>query len=59
VDFYSLSRQTYPYIIYFFLHMYNYVVIDSRYREASSLVEDSIQEMLENLLQAQIDIHGN
>ena len=36
----------------FFLHMYNYVVIDSGYREASGLMEDSIQEMLEDLLQA-------
>ena len=36
----------------FFLHMYDYVVIDSRYREASGLVEDSIQKVLEDLLQA-------
>jgi hypothetical protein len=31
--------------------MYDYVIIDSGYREASILVEDSIQEMLEDLLQ--------
>jgi hypothetical protein len=41
-----------PLYYFFFLHMYNYAVIDSGYREASSLVEDSIQEMLEDLLQA-------
>jgi hypothetical protein len=35
VDFYSLSRWTYPCIISFFLHMYNYAVIDSGYGEAS------------------------
>ena len=38
MHFYSLSRQTYPYIIVLFLHMYNYVVMDSGYREASSYV---------------------
>jgi hypothetical protein len=31
--------------------MYDYAVIDNGYREASGLVEDSIQEMLEDLLQ--------
>ena len=36
----------------FFLYMYDYAVIDSVYREASGLVEDSIQEMLEHLMQA-------
>jgi hypothetical protein len=36
----------------FFLHMYNYAILDSGYRKASGLVEDSIQEMLEDLLQA-------
>jgi hypothetical protein len=39
------------YYFHFFLHMYDYTVLDSRYREASDLVEDLIQEMLENLLQ--------
>jgi hypothetical protein len=38
MDFYSLSRWTYPCIIIFFLHMYNYAVINSGYREASSYV---------------------
>jgi hypothetical protein len=38
------------YYFLFFLHIYNYVVLESGYREASSLVENSIQEMLENLL---------
>jgi hypothetical protein len=38
-------------VLFFFLHMYNYAAIDSGYREASSLVEDSVQEMLEDLLQ--------
>ena len=32
----------------FFLHMYDYAVIDSGYREASSLVEDSIRKVLED-----------
>jgi hypothetical protein len=32
--------------------MYDYAVIDSGYHEASGLVEDLIQEMLEDLLQA-------
>jgi hypothetical protein len=36
----------------FFLYMYDYVVLDSGYREGSDLVEDSIWEMLEDLLQA-------
>ena len=36
----------------FFLHMYDYAIIDNGYREASDLVGDSIQEMLEDLLQA-------
>jgi hypothetical protein len=36
VDFYSLSRRTYPCIIFlFFLYMYDYSVLDSGYREAS------------------------
>ena len=49
---YSLSRRTYPCIIsLFFLHMYDYAIIDSGYRETSGFVEDSIQEMLEDLLQ--------
>jgi hypothetical protein len=39
------------YYFSFFLHMYNYAVIDSGYCEASGLVEDSIQEMHEDLLQ--------
>ena len=30
----------------------DYAVIDSRYREAFGLVQDSIREMLEDLLQA-------
>jgi hypothetical protein len=33
-----------------FLHMYNYAVIDSGYSEASSLVEDLIRAILEDLL---------
>ena len=53
MDFYLISRRTYPCIIsFFFLQMYNYAVIDSRYREASSLVEDSIRKVLEHLLHA-------
>ena len=36
----------------FFLHMYDYAVIDSGYREASGLIEDSIRKVLEDLLQA-------
>jgi hypothetical protein len=32
--------------------MYDYVVLDNGYSEASDLVEDSIQEMLEDLLHA-------
>jgi hypothetical protein len=36
----------------FFLHMYDYAILDSGYREASSLLEDLIQEMLKDLLQA-------
>jgi hypothetical protein len=32
--------------------MYDYAVIDSGYHEASGLVEDLIQEMFEDLLQA-------
>ena len=39
--------------------MYDYVVIDSRYREAFSLVEDSIRKVLEDLLQAYAVTHGN
>jgi hypothetical protein len=39
VHFYSLSRRIYPYIIFFFLHKYNYAVIDSGYCEASDYVE--------------------
>ena len=31
-------------LFFFFLHMYDYAVIDSGYREASGLVEDSIQK---------------
>ena len=34
-----VSRRTYPCIIFlFFFHTYNYVVIDSGYREVSSYV---------------------
>ena len=40
------------YYFLFFLHMYDYAVIDSGYRVASGLVEDLIHEMLEDLLQA-------
>ena len=40
------------YYFSFFLHMYNYAIIDSGYREASGLVEDSIRKVLEDLLQA-------
>jgi hypothetical protein len=36
----------------FFLHMYDYAILDSGYREASSLVEDLIQKMLKDFLQA-------
>jgi hypothetical protein len=32
--------------------MYNYAVLGNGYREASDLVEDSIQKMLKDLLQA-------
>jgi hypothetical protein len=36
VDFYSLSHRAYPCIIFlFFLHIYDYAVLDSEYREAS------------------------
>jgi hypothetical protein len=37
VDFYSLSRRTYPCIIIIIIifHMYNYVVLDSGYRKVS------------------------
>jgi hypothetical protein len=39
VHFYSLSCRTYPCIIYlFFLHMYDYAVIDSGNHEASGYV---------------------
>ena len=40
------------YYFSFFLHMYDYVVIDSGYHEAFSLVEDLIWKVLEDLLQA-------
>ena len=36
----------------FFLHMYDYAILDNGYREASGLVEDSIRKVLEDLLQA-------
>jgi hypothetical protein len=49
---YSLSRWTYSCIIFLFLHMYDYAILDNGYHEASDLMEDSIQEMLEDLLQA-------
>jgi hypothetical protein len=39
------------YYYYFFLYMYNYVVIDSGYRETSSYVGGFDSEMIENLLQ--------
>jgi hypothetical protein len=39
VHFYSLSHQTYHCIIFLFLHMYNYAVIDSGYCEVSGYVE--------------------
>ena len=42
----------YYFLFFLFFHMYNYAVIGSGYREVSNLVEDSIQEMLEDLLQA-------
>jgi hypothetical protein len=35
MDFYSLSRRTYPYIISLFLHIYDYAVLNSEYCEAS------------------------
>jgi hypothetical protein len=35
MDFYSLSCWTYYCIIFFFLYMYDYAVIDSGYCEAS------------------------
>jgi hypothetical protein len=38
MHFYSLSHQAYPCIISFFLHMYNYAVIDNGYRETSDYV---------------------
>ena len=37
------------YYFLFLLHMYDYTVIDSGYHETCDLVEDSIQEMLEDL----------
>ena len=40
------------YYFLFFLHMYDYTVIDSGYSKASGLVEDSIRKVLEDLLQA-------
>ena len=36
----------------FFLHMYDYAVINSGYHKASDYVGGSIREMLEDLLQA-------
>ena len=39
--------------------MYDYVVIDNGYREAFSLVKDSIQKVFEDLLQAYAGTHGN
>ena len=36
----------------FFLHMYDYAVIDSGYGEAFGLVENSIWKVLEDLFQA-------
>ena len=39
------------YYFFFFLQRYDYAVIDSGYREASGLVEDSIRKVLEDLLQ--------
>ena len=44
--------SAYSCILFLFLHMYDCVVIDSGYREASGLVEDSIQKVLEDLLRA-------
>jgi hypothetical protein len=38
------------YIYPYFFHIFDYVVIDSGYSEASSYVKDSIREMLEDLL---------
>jgi hypothetical protein len=35
VDFYPLSHRTYHCIISLFLHIYDYVVLDSGYGEAS------------------------
>ena len=40
------------YYFLFFLHMYDYAIKDSGYREASGLVEDLIRKVLEDLLQA-------
>ena len=39
------------YYFIFFLYMYDYAVINSGYRKAFGLVEDSIWKMLEDLLQ--------
>jgi hypothetical protein len=52
VHLYSLSRPTCPCIISLFSPYIRLCCIDSGYREVSGLVEDSIQEMLEDLLQA-------
>jgi hypothetical protein len=38
VHFYLLSRRTFPYIIFLFLHIFDYVVIDSEHREVSDYV---------------------
>jgi hypothetical protein len=52
VHLYSLSCRTYPCIIFLFSPYVQLCCIDSRYREAFGLVKDSIQEILEDLLQA-------
>ena len=49
----DLPLYYFPFSFFFFLfffHMYDYAVIDSGYREASGLMEDSIWKVLEDLL---------
>jgi hypothetical protein len=46
----DLTLHYFPF--FFFLHMYDYAIIDSGYREAFGLGEDSIRKMLEDLLRA-------
>ena len=52
ISIHYVARLTLVLFPFFFLHMYNYAVIDSGYREASGLVEDLIRKVHDDLLQA-------